>query len=69
MKTIRFAFAMLTVLFLGAGYVANQWQVTAGKAAEFTRQIDSPSIRLLATVVLVGSIALAFVPEKEEDSA
>lgn len=69
MKTVRFAFAMLSVLFLGAGYIANQWQVSAGKAADYTRQIDSPSIRLLATVVLLGSIALAFVPATEEDSA
>jgi hypothetical protein len=66
MKTLRVVLAAVSILLLLAGYLASQWAAFTGSAADYAAKADQTPIRILALVLLVAAIALAFVPERED---
>ena len=66
MKALRNMIALVAVAFLGVGYLASQASVLGGNVSKYAFQMDQPGIRLLAALVLVGAILMAFVPERED---
>jgi len=69
MRTARFVVVVvLTVLVVG-GYAASQVAYFNGTATEYAAKVDTPSIRILSLLLLLVSIAMAFVREPEEPSS
>ena len=68
MTRIRTLLTIVTALLLTLGYSASQlaWFAGPDAASEYARKIDQPPVRLLALVLLVAAVVLAFVPEREE---
>jgi hypothetical protein len=71
MKKLVDGYALVLFLFFGAGYLLSQLQYQRGLAAQHAFQMDQPPIRMLATVLFVLAIALAFIrePKPEEPTA
>lgn len=70
MKLARLVLSAVAVLWLLGGYLLSQYeQLLLGNPAGYAASVDVPQVRLLSVVLLVGAIALAFVPEKENDPA
>lgn len=68
MTNLRTAFASLVVVLLVLGWGRAATAAMNGEATEWVKLVDGPQagpIRLLALVILLGAIALAFVKEKE----
>lgn len=65
MKSARQIVGILLIVLLTLGYAASQWMTLQGRAAEWAAKVDVPPIRMLALVLLVGALALAFVPDRE----
>ncbi len=71
MNTARFALSLVAVLLLTAGYVGSQMAALTGQTEPFLRRLDDGPIPILAGVLLVGAIVLAFVrdvPEKTSEA-
>jgi len=66
MKTVRMALSALTIGLLGLGFIASQLAGLSGNQMKYAEQVDAAPIRMLALVLLLGAVALAFVPEREE---
>jgi hypothetical protein len=66
MKTVRVVLSAISVLLLLAGYLASQWASLSGSAASYAEKVDQPPIRMLALLLLVAAIVLAFVPARED---
>lgn len=64
MKSFRLLFAWITVCLLGAGYALSQISYFSGWAPLYAERVDSPSIRMLALLVLGVAVALGFVPDR-----
>ena len=56
----------ITAALLVIGYTASQWFYFEGRAAQYAKIVDVPSIQSLALLLLVAFIVLALVPEKPE---
>ena len=67
MKSVRTLLSIVVIGLLALGYAASQVAALGGTAAKYAAQIDSPSIQWLALLILLASVALAFVPDKEAD--
>jgi len=65
MKIARIAITIMAVAQLFGGFLASSMATLNGTQAEYARQIDSPGVRMLATLILVGAIVLAFIPDRE----
>lgn len=65
MKTIRLVLALIVLLALGAGYAASQLAYFQGRAAEYAASVDTPLVQGLALLLLLGTVILAFVPDRE----
>jgi hypothetical protein len=65
MKLARAGMGIAAVVLLFGGYLAAMAASFNGTIAEYTHKIDQPAIRALATFILLGSIILAFIPEKD----
>ena len=46
------------------GYAGSQFAALQGSGASYAVKIDSPPIQLLSLVILLGSVLLAFIPDK-----
>lgn len=69
MSNLRTAFAALAIVLLTLGWGGAALAAVGGRGSEWAIRLDGPAtggpIRLLALVVLLGAIGLAFVPERE----
>ena len=62
--------ALVAFVLVGGGYLASQLAAVRGNHAAFAYQMDQTPVRLLACIVLVGALVLAFLrnpAEAEED--
>ncbi|CAN1493200.1 hypothetical protein MCEMSE15_00258 [Fimbriimonadaceae bacterium] len=74
MKLARMVITMMAVALLFGGFLASLSASIQGTAAEYAQKIDVPPVRMLATIIFLGALVLAFLPDKEgmeqpEDSA
>ncbi len=67
MNSLRTLVASIALVLLGGGYLASQLAASNGNHAAFAFQMDQPSIRILAALVLVGAVVLSFAPDREEN--
>lgn len=58
--------AVVAALFLGGGYLASQLAYMNGRSTEYAVQMDQPSIRIVATLLLVTAIGLGLARKSEE---
>lgn len=68
MERLRYGYVLLMALFLGVGYAASQYHFFNGTAAQYAAQVDVPTIRSLALLMLVIGIALGFANSPAGDS-
>lgn len=57
--------AALSLLFLGGGYLASQVAAEQGNQSVFAAQMDQPAVRMVALVLFVCAISLAFARPSE----
>lgn len=77
MKVLRLSLIALSVVLLGAGYFASQAAYLQGLgpvearnfASQYAIRVDQPTIAGLALALLVAAVALAAIPDKEEESS
>lgn len=65
MTNLRTALTALVVALLVLGWGGASRAAVRGDAADWATRADAAPIRLLALVVLIGAVALAFVPDRE----
>lgn len=65
--TLRQGLLAIIILVLGMGYAASQWFYFQGRAAEYARVVDVPSIRTLALILLLMFVVFAFIPVRESE--
>jgi hypothetical protein len=68
MTNLRAALTSLVVALLALGWLRAAFASMSGEAAAWTEKVDGAQagpIRLLALVVLLTAIGLAFVPDRE----
>lgn len=65
MKAVRDVLGLGAIFLLGFGYLGSQWFYFQGDPARWAFSVDQTPIRVLATILFVGAIVLAFIPEKE----
>ena len=68
MKLVRLMLGLAATALLLGGYIASQFAALNGQAAEYATKVDQAPIRYLALALLIGSIALAFLPERDRDA-
>ncbi|MBS1723515.1 MAG: hypothetical protein JSS66_11240 [Armatimonadetes bacterium] len=68
MRTLRTAVGMIGVLLMAGGYFASQYAYWVGDPAAYSKALDTSAVPYLSLVLLVGAVALAFVPEKVEEA-
>lgn len=71
MSTVRNVLAVLSIVLLTAGWLGAALAGIGLRAADWAVKMDGPQagpVRLLALVLLLVAIVLAFVPAKEEPS-
>jgi hypothetical protein len=66
MKPPRFFFSAVVLVLLGTGYLSSQYFALTGTAAQWGRMIDQPPVVWLSLGILVAAVALALLPEREE---
>lgn len=66
MKTARTLVGTVAILLLGGGYFASQYAYFAGDPASYIRALDSSSVPILALLLLLATVIMAIVPEREE---
>ncbi|HRF60088.1 MAG TPA: hypothetical protein PLH94_09275 [Fimbriimonadaceae bacterium] len=64
MNAIRIAVMAAATLLVGGGYAASQVAYFRGMAPQYAKAIDTPSVAMIAALILVGSIALAWIPDR-----
>lgn len=69
MERLRYGYILLMALFLGLGYAASQYHFFNGTAAQYAAQVDVPTIRGLALLLLVAGIALGFAKTPIKETA
>ncbi len=67
MELIRLVVAGVTGVLLTGGYLASVSAYFNQDAAGYAARISSSPVPMLALVLLLGTVALAFVPSKETD--
>ena len=68
MTKIRAALTSLVVVLLVLGWGKAAYAGITGEAPAWAERVDGPQaapIRMLALIVLVGAVVLAFVPDRE----
>ncbi len=69
MKTVRTALTAAALCLLCAGYAASQVALFQGRAAEYAAEVDVPPISSLSGLFLLLAVALAFIPDRDEEGA
>jgi len=57
--------ALVALTLVGGGYAASQLAAIRGNHSTFALQMDQTPIRILASVVFVGAILMAFLPDHD----
>ena len=68
MTNLRAALTSLVVAMLALGWLRAAFAAMSGEAASWAEKVDGAQaspIRLLAFVVFLGAVGLAFVPDRE----
>jgi hypothetical protein len=65
MKPLRVGLSAASILLLSIGYAGSQAAAFAGTAREYAALIDQPQVALIGLLLLVGAVALTFVPARE----
>ncbi len=68
MSSLRFLLSVLVLLLLTIGYLGSQYFAFNGKASEWAKMVDTPAVVYLSLLLLLASIILCFVPDKEGES-
>ena len=68
MTKVRTVLSILVIVLLGVGYAGSQFSVFRGNASDYAAKIDSPPVKLLALLILLASVVLAFVRIGEADN-
>lgn len=55
----------ITAVLLCGGYAASQWFSLSGRAAEWTRVIDVPTVQALSAVLLISLVAIGVADKGE----
>lgn len=66
MKPLRWGVIFGSLLLMGGGYITSIAATFENKAGEHAARVDQPQIRMLALVLLIAAIGLAFVPDREQ---
>jgi hypothetical protein len=69
MKTLRLALAIALTTVVVGGYAASQFIYLRGPdaTAQFEAQVNQPQVHLLMLILLIGAVALGFVPDREDE--
>jgi hypothetical protein len=68
MKLARLVVVAVAALLCGGGFVASQLASLNGDSQNFATRMDEPPIRMLALLLLVAAVSLAFVKDSSGDS-
>lgn len=68
MTNLRTALSALLAVLLVLGWGGAAFAAMNGTASDWAVKTDAAPIRLLSLVALVGSVVLAFVPEREPEA-
>lgn len=69
MNLLRTATAAALMVLVGGGYLGSYVAALNGTALEWHARVDTPPVRLLATVLLGVAVVLALIPKNAEDDA
>ncbi|MFQ3586149.1 MAG: hypothetical protein SNJ74_02330 [Fimbriimonadaceae bacterium] len=64
MNSLRDIVAVLSIVGLGAGYFGSQASFFQGRAAEWARRVDQPTVQWLALGFTVVLVVLALLPDR-----
>lgn len=67
MELLRLVTFGATALLCTGGYLASVSAYFQGATAKYTQAIESSSIPMLALVLLLATVALAFAPDRSGD--
>jgi hypothetical protein len=64
---IRTLYIIIATLVVVGGYVASQYAFFQGDPAQYAARVDSPAMRLVSALILVGGIALVWLGRNAEE--
>jgi hypothetical protein len=67
MKLTRLVLTIAVAFLTVGGYLASTYASLAGDPRTYADRIDQPSIAMLALVLLIACIMLAFIPDRSEE--
>ncbi|HSI73341.1 MAG TPA: hypothetical protein VK934_09190 [Fimbriimonas sp.] len=74
MNQLRTLLSYGVLTFIALGYLASQWAYLQGSSAEpgqlpkyaaYARAVDTPAIKYLSLAILLASLVLAVLPDRE----
>ncbi|MCB0826543.1 MAG: hypothetical protein KDC26_10165 [Armatimonadetes bacterium] len=65
MKSVRLAVSVIGLLLMAGGYFASQSAYWGGNTEAYIKGLDSSPLPVLALVLLLTVLVLAFLPDKE----
>ena len=68
MKLARTAICIMAVVLLFGGFLAYLAAALQGDAVGYAKRVDVPAVRILASIIVFGAIALSFIPDREPES-
>lgn len=68
MRLLRQALAYIAVIMLALGNAASVMAFFGQRAQQHSQAVDQSAFRYVALALLVGCIALAFIPMKDEEA-
>lgn len=68
LRAIRTGLLSFTSVMLALGYSASQWFFFNGRAADYARIVDTPTMHMLSLTLLVSFIGLWFAPDREREA-
>ncbi len=67
MKLAQLALLATGFLLLGGGYLASVLLYGTEQQANYYKQVDQPTVAVLALLLFVGAIVCGLIPQKQED--
>lgn len=68
MKILEWAILVASGALLAGGYALSQFSYFQGRAAQYAKSVDQPSIAMLSAVILLGAIVLYCLRKPEAES-
>lgn len=66
MKNLRVLLSWLILTLLGLGYIAYEVSYDSGTTSQLATKLDAQPVRLLALILLVASVVLGIVKDRDE---